>query len=81
MINIRFFAMLRERLGVDKVDYQYTDEKTVSDIKQKLIARGEPWTLLAEQDVLIAVNQTLTSASATVNDGDEIAFFPPVTGG
>ncbi|MFT6085940.1 MAG: molybdopterin synthase sulfur carrier subunit [Glaciecola sp.] len=81
MINIRFFAMLRERLGVDKVDFQYTDEKTVSDIKQKLIARGEPWTLLAEQDVLIAVNQTLTSASATVNDGDEIAFFPPVTGG
>ncbi|MFB0912259.1 MAG: MoaD/ThiS family protein [Glaciecola sp.] len=50
-------------------------------MKQKLIARGEPWTLLAEQDVLIAVNQTLTSASATVNDGDEIAFFPPVTGG
>jgi molybdopterin synthase sulfur carrier subunit len=81
MINIRFFAMLRERLGVDKVDYEYTDEKTVSDIKQKLIAQGEPWTLLAEQDVLIAVNQTLTSASATVNDGDEIAFFPPVTGG
>jgi molybdopterin synthase sulfur carrier subunit len=81
MINIRFFAMLRERLGVDKVDFQYTDEKTVSDIKQKLIARGEPWTLLAEQDVLIAVNQTLTSALATVNDGDEIAFFPPVTGG
>jgi molybdopterin synthase sulfur carrier subunit len=81
MINIRFFAMLRERLGVDKVDFQYTDEKTVCDIKQKLIARGEPWTLLAEQDVLIAVNQTLTSASAAVNDGDEIAFFPPVTGG
>ncbi len=81
MINIRFFAMLRERLGVDKVDFQYTDEKTVSDIKQKLIARGEPWTLLAEQDVLIALNQTLTSASATVKDGDEIAFFPPVTGG
>ncbi|MFT5712851.1 MAG: molybdopterin synthase sulfur carrier subunit [Glaciecola sp.] len=81
MINIRFFAMLRERLGVDKLDYEYTDEKTVSDIKEKLIALGEPWTLLAEQDVLIALNQTLTSASATVNDGDEIAFFPPVTGG
>nr|WP_297349870.1 molybdopterin converting factor subunit 1 [uncultured Glaciecola sp.] len=81
MINIRFFAMLRERLGVDNVNYEYTDEKTVADIKQKLIARGEPWTLLAEQDVLIALNQTLTSASAAVNDGDEIAFFPPVTGG
>jgi len=81
MINIRFFAFLRERLGTDTLDYEFTDEKTVSDIKQKLIARGEPWTLLAEQDVLIAVNQTLTSESSSVSDGDEIAFFPPVTGG
>jgi len=81
MINIRFFAFLRERLGTDTLDYEFTDEKTVSDIKHKLIARGEPWTLLAEQDVLIALNQTLTSESSTVSDGDEIAFFPPVTGG
>lgn len=81
MINIRFFAFLRERLGTDTLDYEFTDEKTVSDIKKKLIARGEPWTLLAEQDVLIAVNQTLTSESSLVSDGDEIAFFPPVTGG
>lgn len=81
MINIRFFAFLRERLGTDTLDYEFTDEKTVSDIKKKLIARGEPWTLLAEQDVLIAVNQTLTSESSSVSDGDEIAFFPPVTGG
>ena len=81
MINIRFFAFLRERLDTDTLDYEFTDEKTVSDIKQKLIARGEPWTLLAEQDVLIALNQTLTSESSLVSDGDEIAFFPPVTGG
>jgi molybdopterin synthase sulfur carrier subunit len=81
MINIRFFAILRERLGVDSLAYEYSDEKTVDDIKQNIIARGEPWTLLAEQDVLIALNHTLTSASARVNDGDEIAFFPPVTGG
>ena len=81
MINIRFFAFLRERLDTDTLDYEFTDEKTVSDIKQKLIARGEPWTLLAEQDVLIALNHTLTSESSLVSDGDEIAFFPPVTGG
>jgi molybdopterin synthase sulfur carrier subunit len=81
MINIRFFAFLRERLGTDTLDYEFTDERTVSDIKQKLIARGEPWSLLAEQDVLIAVNQTLTSEASLVSDGDEIAFFPPVTGG
>ena len=81
MINIRFFAFLRERLGTDTLAYELSDEKTVSDIKQKLIAQGEPWTLLAEQDVLIALNQAISSESAMVSDGDEIAFFPPVTGG
>ena len=81
MITIRFFAMLRERLGVDNLEYDYSNEQTVADIKQKLIAQGEPWTLLAGQDVLIAVNQTLESELASVADGDEIAFFPPVTGG
>lgn len=81
MINIRFFAFLRERLGTDTLVYELSDEKTVSDIKQKLIAQGEPWTLLAEQDVLIALNQAISSESAMVSDGDEIAFFPPVTGG
>ncbi len=81
MIHIRFFAFLRERLGIDTLDYEFTNEKTVFDIKQKLVARGEPWNLLAEQDVLIAVNQTLTSETSPVHDGDEIAFFPPVTGG
>ena len=81
MINIRFFAYLRERLDVGSIDYEITAEKTVADIMEQLIAKGEPWTLLAEQDVLIAVNQTLTSKSEYIKDGDELAFFPPVTGG
>jgi molybdopterin synthase sulfur carrier subunit len=81
MINIRFFAILREQLGVESLAFDYTNEKTVLDIKRKLIAQGEPWTILADDDVLMALNQTLSSESATVNDGDEIAFFPPVTGG
>jgi molybdopterin synthase sulfur carrier subunit len=81
MINIRFFASLRERLGHDSIAFQYTDEKTVADVKRTLIARGTPWTLLTEQDVLVALNQTLSSEDSLVNDGDELAFFPPVTGG
>ena len=81
MINIRFFAILREQLGVDSLHYEYTNEQTVADIKQKLIEQGEPWTMLADEDVLIAVNKTLSSETIAINDGDEIAFFPPVTGG
>ncbi|WP_412972588.1 molybdopterin converting factor subunit 1 [Glaciecola sp. MF2-115] len=81
MIRIRFFASLREKLGFDEIEYEYAGEKTITDIKHKLIEQGEPWTLLAEEDVLIALNQTLSSETTAVNDGDEIAFFPPVTGG
>lgn len=81
MIKILFFAYLRERLDRDQFDYELTTEKTVADILQGLTAKGEPWNILAEQDVLIAVNQTLSSKSESIKDGDELAFFPPVTGG
>jgi len=79
--SLKKYYNARRKASYSNSFYEFTDEKTVSDIKHKLIARGEPWTLLAEQDVLIVLNQTLTSESSTVSDGDEIAFFPPVTGG
>ena len=47
-------------------NYEFTDEKTVSDIKHKLIARGEPWTLLAEHDVLIKGDQGVVRAQNDV---------------
>lgn len=81
MIHIRLFASLREHLGTDSLNFETNTEKTIADIKKQLISRGDKWLILAEQDVLCAVNQTLSSEDASVNDGDEIAFFPPVTGG
>lgn len=81
MIQIKFFASLRERIGAASVNLEYTGEKTVEDVENHLLERGEQWKLLREQDVLCAVNQTICGKQARVNDGDEIAFFPPVTGG
>ena len=81
MIKIRFFASLREHLDTASLNFEVNDEKTVADIKQQLVSRGEKWQFLSERDVLCAVNQTLTGEDAIVNDGDELAFFPPVTGG
>lgn len=81
MIQIRFFASLRERIGTTAINFEYSGEKTVADIKQQLIQKSENLLLLKEQQVLCAVNQTLCEQDARVNDGDEIAFFPPVTGG
>lgn len=55
---------------------------TVEAVRQQLAARGDRWALaLEEGKLLAAVNQTLTSFEHPVASGDEVAFFPPVTGG
>ena len=81
MVYIKFFASIRERIGLATFDLSYSGESSVADILDKLAKQGEQWRLLQEQDVLVAVNQTLCGKDANVKDGDEVAFFPPVTGG
>mmetsp|Transcript_14767 Transcript_14767/g.47063 ORF Transcript_14767/g.47063 Transcript_14767/m.47063 type:complete len:82 (+) Transcript_14767:3856-4101(+) len=81
MIHIRFFASLRERLGSDSMNFEYSGEQTVSQLLSELYEKSDNLLMLKEQDVLVAVNQTLCGHEARINDGDEIAFFPPVTGG
>ncbi len=81
MLNILFFARVRELAGTPglQVPSEYQD---VDALHQALIARGAPWTLALEKGrLLVAVNQTLVSFSHPLQDGDEVAFFPPVTGG
>ena len=81
MIHIRFFASLRERIGMASIEVNYCGEKTVLDLMMGLVEKDNNWQALTENDVLVAVNQTLCGKEFAINDGDEIAFFPPVTGG
>ena len=55
----------------------------MADAREALIARGAPFdTSLARRKALrAALNQTMCDESAPLRDGDELAFFPPVTGG
>lgn len=76
-ITVRFFASLREQFGAGEKRVE-TDSSgmTVNDV----------WRAVSEQpqlppNVLSAVNLEYARAADTVNDGDEVAFFPPVTGG
>ena len=74
-INVRFFASLRERIGVTRTEVQ---ADTVSNVRDVWLAVShQP----LDEEMLIAVNRNYASPDHTVVDGDEVAFFPPVTGG
>ena len=74
-INARFFASLRERTGHASVAIDATAVSTVSDVW--VSATGED----PGEEVLVAINKEYADFEATVCDGDEVAFFPPITGG
>lgn len=81
-VRLRFFASLREALGAQS-ELELPEGSRVADARDQLIARGAPFdTSLARHKALrAALNQTLCNESAALTDGDELAFFPPVTGG
>lgn len=82
MLTIRFFARLREELGTDRLELPAEPGLTAGDVLKQLAGQGGPWNQLADgQPVMIAVNQAMARSDTRVSPGDELAFFPPVTGG
>lgn len=82
MIKVLFFASLKERLGCEGVQIPATGINTIDDIKQQLIRDNPNWEKwLNKRNLLSSKNLTMTSVNTDVSSGDEIAFFPPVTGG
>ena len=83
-LELRFFASLREALGVSQENITIPDTvKTIVDLRNHLIERGNTWAeVLAESKVLrCALNQVMVDANTPLQENAEIAFFPPVTGG
>ena len=84
MLNILYLARLREDLGVSSETLVLPETVgTVGDLRAHLAARGGAWAafLAANKSVRIAVNQDMAVASTPLGSEDEVAFFPPVTGG
>jgi sulfur-carrier protein len=75
-IKVRYFASLGERMGRSESAVEFTQTLTVRDIWQ-LSALGKA----IPDNVLAAVNMEYAEFDVQVQDGDEVAFFPPVTGG
>lgn len=82
MINIVFFAALREQLGCESIDLPSKNINNISQVKQALIAHQPSWANFIEYNALLsAINHEMVTNDHPVKSGDEIAFFPPVTGG
>jgi sulfur-carrier protein len=83
-IRLRLFASLRELTGVEFEEIEVPDEvDTVGALREFLGGRGDQWTQALDPGRAIrgAVNQRMSTEQDVIRDGDEVAFFPPVTGG
>jgi molybdopterin synthase sulfur carrier subunit len=76
LINVRYFASLREHLAKDEDVLAINQAISVAEIWQQLNPNHA-----LPKNTLTAINQQYVTLTQTVQSGDEVAFFPPVTGG
>lgn len=84
MIEILYFARIREILGMGREQIKLAED--IADITSLIDylcgVKDARWSsALHQENLLISVNQTLVAADHGLKDGDEVAFFPPVSGG
>ncbi|RON94996.1 molybdopterin synthase sulfur carrier subunit [Pseudomonas fluorescens] len=82
-LTVKFFARYREALGVDSLKVE-GDFATVDDVRAHVLqmqAQRDGAEVLSEQNLMCARNEDLCQLDEPVIDGDEVAFFPTVTGG
>ena len=75
-IQVRFFASLREQIGAADKQLETSSDMTVAQVWQQATGLSD-----IPVNVLMAVNMNYVDADQAVAEGDEVAFFPPVTGG
>ena len=75
-INVQFFASLREQIGQSQITLPYETPLDVLAVWAQATGNAE-----MPANTLCAINMEYVKSNAQVQDGDEVAFFPPVTGG
>jgi molybdopterin synthase sulfur carrier subunit len=84
MLKIVYFASLKDRIGrsEESIDLPMSVSSVDSLIEHLSTRHGDEWSsIINGSTVLVAVNHEMSDRSAPVREGDEVAFFPPVTGG
>jgi molybdopterin synthase sulfur carrier subunit len=82
MIDVLYFAWVRERIGLPREQVE-TEARTVAELVDELRAREERYALAFSdlKALRVAVDQDLTDFDAPLKGAREVAFFPPMTGG
>lgn len=81
MIKVLFFAQVRELVGIESLTIN-EPFATAEALREHLSQQGGKWQLALEKGkLLVAINQTIMPLDSPIQSGDEVAFFPPVTGG
>ena len=81
MVNVLFFASLREVLGVGQMTHPFDGVGSAAELLGQLKTQGPDWEQALGGQLLCSINQEIVPLDTAVSDGDEVAFFPPVTGG
>ena len=74
-ISVRYFASIRERLGRSGDELAPEGLRSAGDVWRRVSSEPPP------ANLLVAINQEYAALNSAVKPGDEVAFFPPVTGG
>lgn len=81
MVKVLFFAHLRQQLGTDKIHLE-NFVGTITKLRDTLCTEHPQWlAYLGGDSIRVAVNQEVVDDTSLITAGDEVAFFPPVTGG
>lgn len=82
MIRVLFLAQLREQLGTAEIQIAAGDVGSIAALKQYLVTNHPQWDqFISNSKLLVAVNHEYAKVDVAIKSGDEVAFFPPVTGG
>ena len=81
-LKILFFANFKELLGLSELELEFEEGARVAELNQVLSNRGPLWQkVFQSRSIKVAVNHELAELDSVLKEGDEVAYFPPVTGG
>lgn len=78
-VHVRYFASIKEWTGLKEEDVEVPDTCTAEQLRRIIVIRHKK--LEVEDTLLIAVNGTFVDHNKTLKESDDVALFPPVSGG